>query len=145
MSGSGWVTTQRSGHLRGRKAVNTSPELSLRRAVHAAGGRFRLHRRLAFGCTPDFVLPGRRVAVFVDGCWWHSCPKHGRKTPFIGPNAKLWEEKMLRNRNRDQRSTMLARELGWTVVRVWECDIKADPAGAVDRILARDGNGSDRH
>ena len=57
----------------------------LRQAVHAAGGRFRLHRRIAKGCTPDFVLPSRRVAVFVDGCFWHGCPEHGRKTPWTGP------------------------------------------------------------
>ena len=68
--------------------ANTAPEVLLRQAVHAAGGRFRLHRRIAKGCTPDFVLPSRRVAVFVDGCFWHGCPEHGRKTPWTGPNAR---------------------------------------------------------
>ena len=82
----------------------------LRKALHAAGGRFRLHRQIAKGCTPDIVLPGRRLAVFVDGCFWHGCPTHGRKTPWTGPNAELWEEKMRRNAERDQRSTSLAEE-----------------------------------
>jgi DNA mismatch endonuclease (patch repair protein) len=107
----------------------------LRRALHAAGARFRLHRRLARGCTPDIVLPGRRVAVFVDGCYWHSCPQHGRQTPWTGPNAALWEEKMRRNTERDRRATALAREAGWVVVRVWEHEVRADPAAAAARVL----------
>ena len=82
------MTTRAGAHLAGRRKVNTTPEVLLRQAVHAAGGRFRLHRRIAKGCTPDFVLPSRRVAVFVDGCFWHGCPEHGRKTPWTGPNAE---------------------------------------------------------
>ena len=58
------------------------------------GLRFRLQRQLAKGCTPDIVMPGRRLAIFVDGCFWHGCPKHGRKSAFTGPNAQLWAEKM---------------------------------------------------
>lgn len=135
-AGEGWVPTERSGHLRNRKSRNTSPELRLRSAVHAEGARLRLHRKLAKGCTPDFVLPGRRIAVFVDGCWWHSCPHHGRKVPFTGPNAKLWEQKMLNNKERDLRSTRLARELGWKVFRVRECEIDSSPAKAAERILS---------
>jgi len=107
----------------------------LRRAIHAQGGRFRLHRRLALRCTPDLVLPGRRLAVFVDGCWWHSCPEHGRKTPFTGPNADLWEAKMQRNRERDVHATATATELGWAVLRLWECEITTDPAAAARRVL----------
>lgn len=94
-----------------------------------------MHPRLAAGCTPDFVLPSRRVAVFVDGCWWHSCPLHGRRTPFTGPNAQLWEQKMRRNKERDVEATRLARELGWTVVRVWECEISTDAAAVATEIL----------
>lgn len=108
----------------------------LRRALFAAGVRFRLQRHLAKGCTPDIVLPGRRVAVFVDGCFWHGCPEHGRKTPWSGPNAALWEEKMQRNAERDQRSTTLATELGWDVVRLWECEIRQDPAAAATQVLS---------
>lgn len=136
MTSQRWTSTPKSAHLSGRKKTNTEPELLLRRALHAAGARFRLHRRLAKGCTPDVVLPGRRLAVFVDGCYWHSCPVHGRKTPFTGPNAALWEDKMLRNKERDLRSTSLAQEAGWTVVRLWECEVKASPAQAAARVLA---------
>src|SRR5689334_7259674 len=113
-----WVSTTAGRHLSGRKRTDTRPELSLRRALHAAGGRFRLHRHIAKGCTPDIVFPGRRLAVFVDGCFWHGCPEHGRKTPWTGPNAVLWEQKMQRNADRDLRATRLAEEHGWTVVRV---------------------------
>jgi DNA mismatch endonuclease (patch repair protein) len=130
-----WTSTSKSAHLSGRKKVDTEPELLLRRALHAAGARFRLHRRIAKGCTPDVVLPGRRLAVFVDGCYWHSCPIHGRKTPFTGPNAALWEQKMARNKERDIRSTRLAEEAGWRVVRVWECDVRANPDAAAMVVL----------
>jgi DNA mismatch endonuclease, patch repair protein len=108
----------------------------LRRALHARGARFRLHRRLAPGCTPDLVLPGRRIAVFVDGDYWHSCPTHGRTRPFTGPNAVLWREKMARNRERDQHSSKAAQAAGWTVVRVWECAIRADPDATAVAVLA---------
>ncbi|MBA3430468.1 MAG: very short patch repair endonuclease [Actinobacteria bacterium] len=130
-----WLSTAAGKHLAGRPKVHTSPELLLRRAVHAAGGRVRLHRHIAKGSTPDFVLPGRGIAVFVDGCFWHGCPEHGRKTPWTGPNAALWEEKMRRNAERDRRSSALAEEHGWRVVRVWECAVRRDPETIADQLL----------
>src|SRR3954469_12787159 len=111
-----WVSTAAGRHLAGRRKESTAPEVALRKALHAAGARFRLHRELAKGCTPDIVLPGRGIAVFVDGCFWHGCPKHGRKTPWTGPNARLWFDKMQRNGERDLRSTALAEGLGWVPV-----------------------------
>lgn len=137
-----WTSTSEGAHLRGRRKTDTEPELLLRRALHARGGRFRLHRRLALRCTPDLVLPGRRVAVFVDGCWWHSCPEHGRKTPFTGPNAGLWEAKMRRVRERDQEATATAEQLGWTVIRLWECEVRVDPVASAGRVLATPGAAS---
>jgi DNA mismatch endonuclease (patch repair protein) len=129
------VSTAKGGHLSGRRKENTAPEIALRKALHAAGARFRLHRKLATGCTPDIVLPSRHLAVFVDGCFWHNCPQHARKTPWTGPNAELWATKMERNRGRDERSTELAMELGWRVVRVWECSIRANPAMTARYVL----------
>jgi DNA mismatch endonuclease, patch repair protein len=130
-----WTSTQAGRHLAGRRKANTTPEVLLRRALHASGARFRLHRQLAKGCTPDLVLPKYDLAVFVDGCFWHGCPRHGRKAPWTGPNAQLWEAKMQRNAARDERSSRLAREHGWTVVRVWECDVREDAAGVAQSLL----------
>ena len=130
-----WVSTPAGRHLAGRRSKDTEPELKLRRALHARGARYRLHRQLAKGCTPDVVLPGRRKAVFVDGCWWHSCPTHGRKTPFTGPNAALWTDKMRRVQERDRRATELATELGWHVVRLWECQVQTNVEPCVDLVL----------
>jgi DNA mismatch endonuclease, patch repair protein len=131
-----WTSTRAGAHLAGRRKSSTAPEVLLRQALHRAGARFRLHPRLAKGCTPDVVLPRRQIAVFVDGCFWHSCPEHGRKTPFTGPNAALWETKMVRNRERDAAATAAAEALGWAVVRIWECDVKADPVQAAVHVLA---------
>ncbi|MFL6099330.1 MAG: very short patch repair endonuclease [Actinomycetales bacterium] len=123
-----WVSTQAGRHLSGRRKKDTAPELLLRKALHAAGLRFRLHRQLAKGCTPDIVLPSRRIAIFVDGCFWHGCPRHGRKTPWTGPNAELWRVKLERNHERDARSTSIAKTHGWRVIRVWECTVAKDVA-----------------
>jgi DNA mismatch endonuclease, patch repair protein len=131
-----WVSTHSGRHLRGRRKTDTEPEILLRKAIHGLGIRFRLHRSLAPGCTPDLVIPSRRIAVFVDGDYWHSCPIHGRKTPFSGPNAPLWEQKMARNKERDERSTSLAQAGGWVVVRVWECSVRLDPREAALAVLS---------
>lgn len=108
----------------------------MRAALHARGLRFRLQRKIARGCTPDIVLPRYQLALFVDGCFWHGCERHGR-TSFAGPNAELWRTKMANNRERDRRSTALAQEAGWTVVRLWECDVLADPAKAAAAVALR--------
>jgi DNA mismatch endonuclease (patch repair protein) len=106
----------------------------LRSALHARGLRYAVQKRLAKGCTPDIVLVRHPVAVFVDGCYWHQCPVHGRTT-FNGPNASLWVEKMQRNRERDQRATDLATSAGYRVVRLWECTVTAAPQAAADVVI----------
>ncbi|WP_425954501.1 very short patch repair endonuclease [Xylanimonas sp. McL0601] len=130
-----WIRTDSSSSLSGRKSRDTVPEVELRRALHALGARFRLQRRLGQACTPDLVLPRRRIAVWVDGCYWHSCPEHGRRKPFEGPNAAMWAAKLARTEVRDQAATELAEGLGWTVVRVWEHEVKADAEAAARRVL----------
>lgn len=131
-----WKSTSEGKHLAGRRRRDTGPEMLLRRAIHARGGRFRVQVRLAKSCTPDILMPSRRLAVFVDGDYWHSCPEHGRKTPFIGPNAALWETKMQRNKERDVRSTEIAQQQGWVVIRLWECEVVSDPTAQAERLLA---------
>lgn len=132
-----WLPTQKGRHLAGRKKVGTEPELLLRKAIHALGGRFRVNRNLAKGCTPDIVLPGRHVVVFVDGCFWHGCPIHGRRQPWQGPNAALWEVKMDTNAQRDGRANQIAESLGWHVERVWECEVKKEAARLASELLER--------
>jgi len=133
--GSSWVSTARSKSLSGRRSKDTEPEIRLRKALHAAGARFRLHRTIARGCTPDIVLPGRRVAVFVDGDFWHGCPEHFPNREAGGPNASLWQEKFTAVAERDARATALAEEAGWTVVRAWECEIRRNAAAVAARVL----------
>lgn len=127
------MATPKGEHLRGRRTRNTKPELALRRAVHARGLRFRVYRTVAPRCTPDFVLPRYRLAVFVDGCFWHGCPTHS-PAQFQGPNAAQWEQKLATNRERDRRNNCAAEDAGWQVVRIWECEIRRDVSSAADRI-----------
>jgi DNA mismatch endonuclease, patch repair protein len=119
----------------GRRTSDTRPEISLRRAVHGLGLRFRLRRRLLGVTTPDFVLPGPMVAVYVDGCYWHGCPVHGTVT-FKGPNRHLWEQKISANRARDESNVRLLNLEGWTVLRFWECQVKADASACAAQVRA---------
>ncbi|OLZ72988.1 very short patch repair endonuclease [Streptomyces sp. IMTB 2501] len=119
--------------MKGRRARDTAPEVALRRALHRLGFRFRLQRRVAPRCTADFVLPKHHLAVFVDGCFWHGCPEHGARE-FRGPNASRWTEKIHTNQARDRRNNQAARESGWKVIRVWECEIRKDSEAAAQRV-----------
>jgi DNA mismatch endonuclease, patch repair protein len=130
----GWVSTPASRGLKNRRNIDTEPELLLRKALHARGLRFRLHRKLAPRCTPDLVLPRYYIAVFVDGDFWHGCPEHGRRH-FAGPNAERWTQKLARTRERDEQATRTAEQMGWRVVRFWECEIRADPQAVAGRVL----------
>lgn len=95
---------------------DTSAERSLRSALHALGLRFRLHRRIE-GATVDILFPAPRVAVFVDGCFWHGCPRHAT---FPKSNRAYWLPKLAENKRRDARQSRRLRKAGWRVVRVWE-------------------------
>jgi DNA mismatch endonuclease, patch repair protein len=105
--------------------------------VHAHGLRFRLNHRVG-RYKPDFVLPRHHVAVFVDGCFWHNCPKHGPQG-FRGPNAALWQSKQHANRARDLAANATLAEAGWKVLRIWECEIRADVENAATKVLAEVG------
>ena len=106
--------------MRAVRRRDTEPEWRLRRALHAAGLRYRVDHRLTFAdgaVRPDVVFTRARVAVFVDSCFWHRCPEHGTQP---ATNAAWWRAKLDRNVARDAESDALLREHGWTVVRAWE-------------------------
>lgn len=109
---------------------NTKPELFVRKALFAAGFRFRLHRKDLPG-HPDVVLPGRRVVVFVHGCFWHAhqgCPY--AKTPAT--RREFWEAKLSANVERDRRTREALLSAGWRVLVVWECATRS--SGVRERL-----------
>lgn len=111
---------------------DTEPELALRRELHARGLRYRLAYPVpgVSRCTIDIAWPSRKIAVFVDGCFWHRCPLHA-SMPHA--NGSWWAKKLEGNVARDQKVNAALEERGWTVVRVWEHE---DPAEAAERIAA---------
>lgn len=122
---------QRSHCMSQNRGRDTKPEMRLRKACFASGLRYRLSVPLPG--KPDFVFPSSRVAVFVDGCFWHGCPKHYRQPR---DRAEFWATKIDTNRRRDAEVTQQLTELGWIVVRVWEHDVKGDVAACVSRVQA---------
>jgi DNA mismatch endonuclease, patch repair protein len=114
---------------------DTRPEIAVRRALHAQGLRFRLHRNDLPG-TPDLVLPGRRLAVFVHGCFWHRHP--GCKwSRMPSGNMAYWGPKLARNVERDIEARRDLEALGWNVLVVWECEArKGDRLAQIARCIA---------
>jgi DNA mismatch endonuclease (patch repair protein) len=115
---------------------DTRPELELRRALHAAGLRYRVERPVIPGMRrrADIVFGPAKVAVFVDGCFWHMCPQHATAPKA---NANWWREKLERNRARDRESDRLLHEQGWFPVRVWEHEDMAEAALTVADVVRR--------
>ena len=109
---------------------NTSPELKLRKMLWEAGIRgYRVHYKLPG--KPDIVFTRKKTAVFVDGCFWHKCPVCFRPP---ATNAEFWNEKLQKNVEHDQRVNRELEELGWTVLRFWEHEIRKTPEDVVERI-----------
>ncbi|MGS1015514.1 very short patch repair endonuclease [Allosphingosinicella humi] len=120
----------RSRMMRAVRSKNTTPELKLRRLLHRAGFRFRLHRKDLPG-SPDLAFPSRKAVIFVHGCFWHGhdC-KRGARAPKS--NADYWRAKIARNVERDGRSLDGLQAAGWRAATVWECELKD-----ADAVLAR--------
>ena len=125
-----FTPAKRSAVMRAVKGRDTTSELAVRRILRKAGVGYRLG-----GCglpgRPDLVMKGRRVAIFVHGCFWHGhdCPRGSRKPKN---NAGYWSAKIARNRARDAEATAALHSAGWRVVTVWECEMKtAAFAGAL--------------
>jgi DNA mismatch endonuclease, patch repair protein len=124
--------------MRAIKRTGTKPELALRSALHRQGYRFRKDYRLDLApgtrVRPDIAFTARRVAVFVDGCFWHVCPEHGRD-PRV--NEWYWAPKLRRNMERDRAADAALAAAGWQVVRVWEHESLDAAIAAV--VAALDG------
>ena len=107
--------------MKGNKRKDTKPELILRKALRDSGhGGYRLQWKV--DGRPDICYPGRHVAIFVNGCFWHRCPYCNMPVP--NHNHAFWEDKFARNVERDRRNVSLLESQGWTVITVWECEIK---------------------
>lgn len=114
------------------KSIDTTPEMALRRRLFSAGLRYRVqYRHPQTGTKVDIAFPAARVAVFVDGCFWHGCTTHGSHPKN---HADFWEKKIAGNRLRDQRQTEAIRATGWTVIRIWEHTVENDSDDAVETI-----------
>lgn len=114
---------KRSEMMAGIRSKNTKPEVRVRRVLFAGGYRFRLHRKDLPG-SPDIVLPGRKVAIFVNGCFWHGHSECSlAKLPAT--RAEFWREKLARNRERDHAAESALQRQGWRVLVVWECFIRS--------------------
>lgn len=114
------VDQGRAANMRGNRRTDTKPELALRAALHALGYRYRKDFRLDLPSRrvrPDIAFTGRKVAVFVDGCFWHACPDHGSKPKS---NEWYWSPKLARNVERDRAADEALAQAGWTVLRLWE-------------------------
>ena len=124
-----------SSQMRRQRTRDTPVELALRSELHRRGVRFRVHRRLLSGIRRevDIVIPKCRVAVLVDGCFWHGCPVHGTVPKN---NVDFWQRKLAENRERDLDTDSRLAEAGWAVVRVWEHEVSAEAAAAICRLIA---------
>lgn len=129
--GESWASSEAARKVMlGNRSRDTKPELAVRRLLHAMGLRFRVAYRPEpeLRRTADIVFTRRRIAVFIDGCYWHVCPLHGTAAKS---NAEYWSEKLARNVARDADTTAQLLDAGWTVLRFWEHESPADVADAI--------------
>jgi len=128
-----WASSEAARSImRSNKRRDTRPELLVRRLLHARGLRYRVDHRVVqeSRSRADIAFTRQRIAVFVDGCFWHSCPEH---LHLPKANADYWIPKLARNVERDAEVSTVLRDLGWTVLRFWEHEPARDVA---DRIIA---------
>lgn len=119
------------------RSKHTTPELAVRRALHARGLRFRLHSKDLPG-KPDLAFPKHRLALFVHGCFWHGCTKCNRGLRRPKQNSKFWNSKLKQNQSRDDRNIAHLIALGWRTAVIWECATRKaeNLAKAIDEVVA---------
>lgn len=120
--------------MQGNRSRDTGPEIALRRELHRRGLRFRVHHTPvpSLRCRPDIVFTRQRLAVFVDGCFWHRCPEHAASP---SRNGAYWEAKFQHNADRDRRHDRALAAVGWAVVRIWEHEAIGDAVAQVMSAL----------
>ena len=120
--------------MRAIRSRDTGPELAVRRLVHRAGLRYRVHARPlpTLPRRADLIFSRRRVAVFIDGCFWHACPEHGHE---VQTNAAYWNPKIRANRARDIDTDSRLRAAGWLVLRYWAHQPTEEIAEAILRAV----------
>ena len=120
--------------MRANKSRDTGPELAVRKELFRRGLRYRVSLAPLHGVrrTVDIAFPGVKIAVMVDGCFWHGCPQH-RRPPKT--HADYWETKIERNMARDHETTQLLQDAGWQVIRVWEHESTQQIADAVQQAV----------
>lgn len=121
--------------MRANRKHDTKPEVAVRSLLHARGLRFRKHYAVKLSqrtVRPDVVFTRQRLAVFIDGCFWHACPIHGNEPRA---NADYWRPKLQRNVERDRAVDAALEDAGWQVVRVWEHETPANVVALIARTL----------
>lgn len=114
------------------KAKNTKPEVALRKALWAADVRgYRLYWKKAPG-RPDIAFPRKKVAIFVNGCFWHRCPHCELQIPKT--HSRFWEEKFQKNIARDRKKLQLLKDEGWTTIVIWECEVNRELHSFIRKI-----------
>jgi DNA mismatch endonuclease (patch repair protein) len=126
------TSERRSWNMSRIRGRDTGPELRLRSLLHRAGFRFRLHAKQLPG-RPDVVLSKYRTAIFVHGCFWHRHPGC-RNATTPSTRIEFWQEKFDSNVRRDAQNRTALEAAGWTVLTVWECELKADAEAVVRRL-----------
>jgi DNA mismatch endonuclease, patch repair protein len=119
-----------SAHMQRMPRSSTGPEILLRRELHRRGLRFRVNHPRLPG-RPDIAFTGARVAVFIDGCFWHACPQHG-----VMPknNREWWQDKLTRNVERDREKDEQLDKLAWVAVHIWEHENPIQAADVVEKL-----------
>ena len=136
-----WASSPgRRRNMQANRSRDTKPELEVRRGLHRLGLRYRVAikpepflRRRA-----DIVFTRARVAIFIDGCFWHGCPEHGRSS--FNHNVDYWPAKIAANAARDVETNARLREAGWLVLRFWEHEDAADVVDAIQRVVCMNSN-----
>ncbi|NYI81046.1 DNA mismatch endonuclease Vsr [Nocardioides panzhihuensis] len=134
-----WASSEAARRtMQGNRGRDTKPEMAVRRLIHANGLRYRVNARPEGDLrrTADIVFTRIKVAVFIDGCFWHGCPTH-----FTMPraNREFWERKIQHNMARDGETTMVLTQRGWTVLRFWEHESPDDIAETIATTVSERG------